>query len=127
MNISKKRLKEIIKEEINEISKKTEVDPGGFEGIIKMAEKAALAADNLETKIIRASKTSQDPLFQDEMGHDIPEELVTVQRYIDSIRKAAMWQTATGLAPTAFYSMKPEEYESQYKRLHTPAYKRDEE
>ena len=51
MKITKQHLKQIIKEEyINEISPQTKTDPGGFKGIISMAEQASNAAENLETK-----------------------------------------------------------------------------
>ncbi len=126
MNITKQRLKEIIKEEINEISKKTEVDPGGINGIIKMANRASIAADNLETKILNVSKQAQTPLFSDGSTNDIPEELVIIQRYIDSIKKAAQWIGAASAVPTAMHQMEPSEYLRQKKRAHTPAYKRDE-
>jgi hypothetical protein len=126
MKITKEQLKQIIKEEyINEITPSTKTDPGGFQGIIKMAEQAAIAADNLETKITQATKRSQGPLFQDDPDYDIPEELIVIQRFIESIKKAAMWQSAANVAPSAMHQMDPVEYQRQVKRSHTPAYKRD--
>lgn len=126
MKITKEKLKQIIKEEyINEIAPSTITDPGGFQGIIKMAEQASIAADNLETKITQAAKRSQGPLFQDDPDYDLPEELVVIQRFIESIKKAAMWQSAAGMAPSAMHQMDPVEYQRQVKRSHTPAYKRD--
>ena len=94
---------------LNEISPKTKFDPGGFKGILTMAEQAGYAIDNLETKF----------------AGDPPEELYTIQRFVESMKKAAMWQIAGGEAAAAMHQMPPEEYTKQVRRVHTPAYKRD--
>jgi len=126
MKITKRRFKQLIKEEyINEIAGRTETNPGGFKGIIKMAEQASIAADNLETKITQASKSSQGPIFQDDPDYDIPEELVVIHKFIEAIKKAALWGVASSSVPFAMHQMGREEELRQKKRLHTPAYKRD--
>ena len=113
MKIPKDKLEFIIKEELegllNEISPKTQFDPGGLKGIMKMANQAEWALDNLEMK------------FEDEA----PQEIYTLQRFIESIKKAAMWQIAAGEAPTAMSQMSPERYIKQVRRAHAPGYKRD--
>ena len=127
MKIPKNKLEVIIKEELegllNEISPKTQFDPGGFKGIMNMAKQAEWALDNLEMK------------FEGEA----PQEIYTIQRFIESIKKASMWQLAANTAPTALSGKLGDPYASdaakakvasdltkQVRRAHTPAYKRDE-
>jgi hypothetical protein len=126
MKITKNRLKQLIKEEyINEISPRTKTDPGGLKGIISMAEQAANAAENLETKLLNASNSVQGALFQDDPDGDLPEEIYIIQRFIESIKKAAMWNLGASSVPFAISQMGPEEEKRQRQRLHTPGYKRD--
>jgi hypothetical protein len=126
MKITKQHLKQIIKEEyINEISPQTKTDPGGFKGIISMAEQASNAAENLETKLLHASNNAQGALFQDDPDGDLPEEIYIIKRFIESIKKAAMWGIGSGTVPLAMSQMGPEEEKRQRQRLHTPGYKRD--
>ena len=112
MKITKEQLKQIIKEEIenlNEISPRTEFTPSGFRGIEEMAKQAEWALDNLEQK------------FEGEP----PQEIYTIQKFIEAIKKTSWWNQAAGVSGQAFSQMEPEEYKRQYRRAHTPAYKRD--
>ena len=112
MKINKNQLEEIIKEEIvnalNEISPKTKFLSGGFKGIEKMALQAEWALDNLEQKF-------DDP----------PEEIYIIQKFLESIKKAAMWQLGSNEMMYALHSMSESERDKHFKRSHTPAYKRD--
>ena len=111
MKITKEQLKQIIKEEIenlNEISPRTEFTPSGFRGIEEMAKQAEWALDNLEQQFVEP-----------------PQEIYTIQKFLEAIKKTSWWNQASGVSGLAFSQMEPEEYKRQHRRVHTPAYKRD--
>lgn len=93
---------------INEIAPSTKIEPGGFKGILQMVLQATAAIDNLEHKF-------DEP----------PEEIYTIQKYLEGIEKAAKWQMATHEFPTAARGMDPDEYKRMQQKAHTVAYKRD--
>ena len=108
------KLKQIIQEELektlNEISPRTKFVSGGFEGIIQMAEKAESAINNLESK------------FEGEA----PQDLYVIQSFIESIKKAALYQAGSGEALWALHDPKSsQDIQKTVRRYHTPAYKRD--
>ena len=94
---------------LNEISPKTKFLPGGFKGIEKMARQAEWALDNLEQK------------FDD----DPPQEIDTIRKFVEGIRKTSSWSLAADVAPHALHQMSPSEYSRQFNRSHTYAFKRN--
>lgn len=114
MKITKKQLKQIIEEELektlNEISPKTVFHRGGLKGIEEMAQQAEWALDNLEQKFDKP-----------------PEEIYTIQKFLEAIKKISWWGSASGEATSAMHHVEPEEYKKQLRRVHTAAYKRDTE
>ena len=98
MKISKERLKQIIKEEVlNEISPRTFKMRGGFKGIEFMSQQAEWALDNLEQKF----------------DGEPPEEIYTIQKFLEAIKKSAWWAQAAHAASSALHQMDPDEYEKQ--------------
>lgn len=121
MKFAETKLKDLIREELNEIAQKTRHSPSGFEGIRKMAEQGIWQIENLITKF------ADDP----------PEEVYKIREFLESIELAASWQIGAHTAASALHvpgehegrpgerERKLADYTRQLKRLHTPAYKRD--